>query len=229
MKLQISLSADGVRRIAESGKPEYNWDFSISISDDPNPPGGGIHLSSVEVDLPSRDQCIEPAVAKLRKEIAEVQAEAMVRERELNVAINNLLAIGYTAPEPEVVADDGPLTFQDITESGHWVCLKTGCYLAMPCEVWETPKMVWGDLHVDGGGTGKFLFNAVRGADGKPAWQDIITVDYATTPVVMAVAFEDDLVKSTPLPYVFLLEKPVPSIFLRDYVQSSGIMVEWGT
>lgn len=100
MKLAIIMDKDGLRRIAEGGKP-YSWDFhcrevhesgTVQVNESE-------HLAAVteELHIPTRDEALPKAVAALKKDISDARAACADAVREAEEKIANLLAL----PAPE--------------------------------------------------------------------------------------------------------------------------------
>lgn len=174
MKVKFCLSSDGIKRIAEGQVPAYSWDFA-TVTGEGAVPSTCMLLCEFEVSLPTRDQCVPLAVEKLKKEIADVQAEAFQRVQEMNVTLSNLLSIAHD-PAPDVVGPgymppaDKVVDFTNIVDdpedddflhSGDYMCIKTGCYMEDPLK----DRHMWGDLHVNISGDDtkpKFIFNGAQ-------------------------------------------------------------------
>jgi len=96
MKLAIIMDKDGLRRIAEGGRP-YPWDFHCREVQD----GGAVTVSegehlvhiAEELKIPSRDEALPKAVAALQKDIKDARAACADAVREAEEKISNLLAL----------------------------------------------------------------------------------------------------------------------------------------
>lgn len=104
MQRNIYLTPDGVKALAKGedvNNPYCTWYFVQDAVANERGPEYIKVAGPIECTLPSRDECIDPAVRKLQEQLKEVRAEAYKAERELEQEINDLLALEYT-PSQEV-------------------------------------------------------------------------------------------------------------------------------
>lgn len=93
VKLSVYLTVEGQEQLA-LGNSIYSWNYVTRLADSEGPDGAAL-LGSLEVALPTVEQCLPPVLAKLKKREAEIQAEAYKEVMEIQERRNNLLSLTY--------------------------------------------------------------------------------------------------------------------------------------
>ena len=98
MKVHIFMTADGLETLAK-GKPEslYSWHWIIR-PDGEKAPENSLEIGALEVELPTPEQCVSPALAELNKRIQSTLANAEQEVKELKERCADLACLAYSPP-----------------------------------------------------------------------------------------------------------------------------------
>lgn len=96
MKVHIFMTADGLETLAK-GKPEslYSWHWIIR-PDGEKAPENSLEIGALEVELPTPEQCVVPALAELEKRIQSTLASTEQEVKELKERCADLACLSYS-------------------------------------------------------------------------------------------------------------------------------------
>lgn len=110
MKLIITMTPEGMERLAKGGTP-YSWDFNITTAKDGQEPEiAATHykVGEVEAVLPSHEVCAKRATEYLKQRIKDTRAETYQQCTEYETRINDLLALPAPQTATAEADDDFP-------------------------------------------------------------------------------------------------------------------------
>lgn len=100
MKVDVYLASDALEKLAKEETELYSWDFAVRETGETPPPDSYCCLSAAEVSLPPRDYAAGQAVLALQKRKSAVYAMAAIEAKEIDVRIQNLLALEAPGKAP---------------------------------------------------------------------------------------------------------------------------------
>jgi len=95
--MHVYLSIEGQEQLA-LGKEIQTWHTTLSLSEIAYEGYTGRHIGTVEIELPSKESCLQPVLERLKAKEQEIQAEAYKEMMEIKARRDALLCLTMEAP-----------------------------------------------------------------------------------------------------------------------------------
>ena len=89
--LKIYLRVSGMEKLV-LGQELYSWDYLLVMPGETEP-AEGVYVGMATIDLPPKEICVAPVMAKLKAKEQEIQAEAHLAMKEVAERREKLLAL----------------------------------------------------------------------------------------------------------------------------------------
>ena len=98
MKVRLYITADGLEKLAK-GKSDYLYSWHWAIRPDTEAaPENSLEVGALEIELPTPEQCVGPALAELNKRIQSTLASTEQEVKELKERCADLACLAYSPP-----------------------------------------------------------------------------------------------------------------------------------
>jgi hypothetical protein len=96
MKVHIYVTADGLEKLAKgNSESPYSWHWAVR-QDGEKAPENSLEVGAVEIELPTPEQCVGPALAELNKRIQSTLANTEQEVKELKERCTDLACLSYS-------------------------------------------------------------------------------------------------------------------------------------
>lgn len=97
MKIRLYLTADGLEKLAKGQADSlYTWHWAVRQEGEKDPENS-LQVGSVEIELPTPEQCVSPALAELNKRIQSTLANTQQEVKELQERCADLACLAYSS------------------------------------------------------------------------------------------------------------------------------------